>query len=455
MNFKLHNLIFVFALFSIHLIPFADSFSFETLPILLIIFCIFIFLLIDRNLLGYINNEKLIFYLIAFTIILFFKDLLLGKANIVELIKYLVGPVIYLFYRNLKKFLDINELIIFGISIFVLYLIFKFQPTPIFNFTCNYLEFFISRYQCDNTFNVTIKLLRPFLITPEPSYLSLMLSFYLILLFSLKIKVINNKKKLFIVILEILICFLIISTYSRVGLLFVFIYFLYYVNFLIKDFNFKIKKYVVPIILSSLIIMFYLNFKSNIFNDKLLNINSRNVLNIDKIFSSLDGDSNKDFLISGNKYKTTNDVLALISNKEPTGFIRILHNYISIKQSFKNNLIGYGIGSYPLIWYEHVIDLDLKYILKTNEVMANWNENKKQYVQNYFFSTLHDGGIFTSIFILLLLFKTLKKIIISKNKFNYVIFSYVIMTLFFQSPISSPYPWLALAIINFSNTKNA
>ena len=68
---------------------------------------------------------------------------------------------------------------------------------------------------------------------------------------------------------------------------------------------------------------------------------------------------------------------------------------------------------------------------------------------------LHDGGILPVILILILIFKSLVNVIKNNYVFGYVIFFYVTITFFFQSTITSPYPWLALAIILSKKQKYA
>ena len=120
--------------------------------------------------------------------------------------------------------------------------------------------------------------------------------------------------------------------------------------------------------------------------------------------------------------------------------------------------MGYGLGSYAVLWYQHAKRFDVTHLVKLNEVMYQWLpyiEEKKQYVQNYFFSILHDGGFIPAIIILILLGKSLFNIIQHNYIFGYIIFFYTFITFFFQSTISSPYPWLSLALILFNKKKHA
>ena len=150
--------------------------------------------------------------------------------------------------------------------------------------------------------------------------------------------------------------------------------------------------------------------------------------------------------------------MAIINNFEPTGFIRILHNYLSVVGSIKNNFIGNGLGSYADVWYQYVIDKDMVHLVRGNEVMMEWYPDilsKKQYVQNYMFSMLHDGGLIPIILIFTIMIQSVKKMIKNKNYFGLVILGYLSVSFFFQSSISSPYPWLALAMLYYDDEKYA
>ena len=121
------------------------------------------------------------------------------------------------------------------------------------------MEFFIARLDCSNTINLN----RPFLITPEPSYLSLMLCFYLIILNYFKRSKDYLKKN--ILFIEILMCFLIYSTSSRVGLMFLFLYLIYKI-YILKIYK---KLFVtIPLFISILFLLYfqiltYLKFKNS------------------------------------------------------------------------------------------------------------------------------------------------------------------------------------------------
>ena len=228
MNIKINKLIFVIAIFSIHLIPFAKSVSIETLPILLILFCFYIYLSTDLNVFNYIKNNELIFLLILYLVLFYATHFFGGYNNYIQLSKYLVGPVVFLFFTRIKKFFGIDELIFFGFFIIILFFIFQTRVPLIFNLSCNILEFFIARLECTTTGIANLK--RSFLITPEPSYLSLLLSYYLIVLYYFKQKIINNNnKKKIISLLEISMLLIIFSTLSRIGVFFSIIYSLFYI----------------------------------------------------------------------------------------------------------------------------------------------------------------------------------------------------------------------------------
>ena len=299
-----------------------------------------------------------------------------------------------------------------------------------------------------------------------------MLSFYLIIFNFFKVISKNKKIKILTFIVELTICYIIYSTQSRIGSLFLLIYFLYII------YNYKLHKNFLFLSIFIFILLF-LNLstiktfpynKSN-FEHKI-NSESRNILNIDVItsrYQNIVSPLKKVSCSSIQERITTayiwndscyieNNLLTVINISEPTGFIRIIHNYLSLKASIENNFLGHGLGSYSVLWYQHAKKFNVANLIKLNEVMSQWYpeiEKKKQYVQNYFFSMLHDGGILPVILILILIFKSLINVIKNNYVFGYVIFFYVIITFFFQSTITSPYPWLALAIILSKKQKYA
>ena len=456
MNIKINKLVFITSLFSIHLIPFAKSISIETLPILLLLFCYYIYLSTDQNIFNYIDKNRLIFLLIVYIVLFYSTHYFGGYNNIIELGKYLVGPIIFLLFTRLKKFFGLDEFIVFGFFIIILFIISDFRLPIIFKLTCVVYEFFISRVDC--SYAGLINLNRSPLITPEPSYLSLLLSYYLIVLYSFKQKIVtNDMKKNIISFLEVVILYIIINTQSRIGVFFTLIYILFYI---IKYNIYKnIYVYFIAIFLS--FIIFGYNYSATIFSGNYTKfdsdfslITSRSLLNIDRII---------DYYIV-NSGAPMKGLLAYINNFEPTGFIRILHNYLSVVGSIKNNFIGNGLGSYSSLWYEYAIETSLVDQLRLNEVTRDWFNpelarvniyDKKQYVQNYMFAMLHDGGLIPVILILTIMFKATIKVIKNKYNFGYVILTYLFVSFFFQSPLTSPYPWLALAMVYYSDREYA
>ncbi len=469
MDIKLNKLFFIFSIFSIHLVPFADNVRFETFPILLLLIVFYLFFIKGINLKNYVSNNQIIILLIIFLIFFYIINFWDTENNNLELIKYLIGPIIFFFLFDLKKYFGIFEILIFGVGIIFLYLIFYFKIPILFNISCNSLEFFIGRLDCSQN----IKLIRPFLITPEPSYLALMLSFYLIILNYFKKNIRSKIQKIFFFIIEIFICYIVFVTSSRVGLLFLLIYLFY------KIYSYKIYRnsfFLISLFILANYLVFFSNFnilKSTQTNFRENIIDSRNILNVDYIIHRFNNELSTlrsincgvikdEIFISPEYLKETcyikSDLLSIINVSEPTGFIRILHNYLSLKGSYKNNFLGHGLGSYSNIWYQHANDFNVAHLVKTNEVMQTWYpdiENKKQYVQNYFFSILHDGGIIPAFLILILILKSIIKIIQNNYAFGYVILAYVLITFFFQSTITSPYPWIALGLILFKNKKYA
>ncbi len=464
MEIKLNKLFLIFCIFSIHLIPFAKSISFETFPALLLLLILYIFLFENFSLKNFLERNKIVILLITY--LLFFHIYYL-EYNFIELIKYLIGPIIFLFYFNIKKYIGFNEILLFGIGIIILYLIFLIKFPILFSITCKSLEFFISRLECINPDNLA----RPFLITPEPSYLALMLSFYLIILNHFKQNLQNKYKKILLIFVELSVCYIIYTTHSRIGLFFVILYLFYFI------YNYKIylkPLFLFPISAVGIYIILFSNLSltdisASEYDEKI--ISSRNILNIDFIISRSQDNLSPFYKIQcrrierkiltdanyNDRCKIENNLLTIINVSEPTGFIRIFHNYLSFKAAFKNNFLGYGLGSYSILWYQHALKFKVDHLVKINEVMSTWKpiDEKKQYVQNYFFSILHDGGFVPAILLIILIIKSFINVFKNKYTFGYIIFFYVIITFFFQSTISSPYPWLALAIILFDRKKYA
>ena len=164
----------------------------------------------------------------------------------------------------------------------------------------------------------------------------------------------------------------------------------------------------------------FLSFQNK--NQQNFIIGSRNLLNIDQILYAAH---------NTNRY----NLLEIISQKEPTGFIRLLHNYLSIK-AFYLNPWGHGIGSYPKNWYNYAQQNNLEMMLRKNEVTMEWfNSNifkKKQYVQNYFFSILHDFGLIVSIIFLVIFAKSCLNVFRKKKISYYLMLFYLIICFFFS-----------------------
>ena len=465
MDIKLNKFLFIFFIFSIHLVPFANKVSFETFPILLLLLVCYIFFIKGINLENYINENKITFLFILYLILFFIVNFWNENNNLLELTKYLIGPIMLFFFRDFKNYFRINEILFFGFLIILLNIVFLFKIPILFNISCNSLEFFISRLDCSNSLNLN----RPFLITPEPSYLSLLLSFYLIILNFFKQNITKKKQKLYFFIVEILICYIIFSTSSRVGIFFLFFYVTYYF-YLLKLYKNIYTYFFLFGIVIYLILFLNLNFfqsSKSFYKENI--INSRNILNLDYIISRSKNNLQPLLVTDCSLIKNQiyynddschieNSLLAIINTSEPTGFIRILHNYLSLQSSFEKNLVGQGFGSYANLWYQYAKKYNVEKLLKSNEVAQKWYpnvENKKQYIQNYFFSILHDGGLIPAFLILILIYKSLINVIRNKYTFGYVIIAYIVVTFFFQSTITSPYPWLSLGLILFNEKKYA
>ena len=242
---------------------------------------------------------------------------------------------------------------------------------------------------CNNSLNLN----RPFLITPEPSYLSLMLSFYLIIFNYFREGLNIKKNKNLIYFVEIMICIIIYKTSSRVGSIFLFTYLIYNI------YKYKLFKNYYLIFLTTLILFIFFNLNNSNYNSNKKLFSGRTILNIDNIsdrFKNLISPLavtncnviNQDTGIYDKQncyYKIS--LLSIINISEPTGFVRIFHNILGFQGAYQNKFIGYGFGSYSLIWYSHAEKFNKTHLIKMSEVMSKWYpdiRNKKQYIQNYF-----------------------------------------------------------------------
>ena len=325
MNIKVDKIYFLFFLFSIHLIPFASSFTFETAPLLLIIFCIIKFLYSGENLSIQLSKDKLILLFFTSILLIFLSDVFLLQYSLLELFKILIGPFIFISYPKIKKYFGVNELILFGLFIIILYLIFKFKVPYLFDYSCGTLEFFIKRLSCENSINLST----PFLIASEPSYLSLMLSFYLLVLIFFSNNV-PKSKKIIIKFLELLIIIIIYETNSRIGTLFIIFYLAYYlmisskirfislIFFILVSLSFITQFHSYKLMGETKLINDYINSEGIVQNDEKYLVSSRRILNFNE-FIKVD---KTDINFQGS-------FLDIFSKVEPTGFIRILHNYLS------------------------------------------------------------------------------------------------------------------------------
>ena len=157
--------------------------------------------------------------------------------------------------------------------------------------------------------------------------------------------------------------------------------------------------YFLFLFLSSYILLFsnlsFLNFGKSKFNEKI--IDSRKILNVDFIIDSYtDNLSSLTKVDCGrieNKILTRfnvndtcfieNNLLTTINKSEPTGFIRIFHNYLSFMAAFNNNFLGYGLGSYAVLWYQHAKMFKVTHLVKLNEVMSEWLPNIEEKNNTY------------------------------------------------------------------------
>jgi len=423
------SLLINFSIFSIYLIPFANKVSFETFPLLLIVCSI---LIIFSNKMFKRNLDKIqisALLLLMFICLSFLYNLPSNNIALLELIKYLIGPIILFSSHQIIKNLNIKFVYYLSFFLIFLYFLLKFNVPILFNFACDFLEFFIARYDCSNFDNLK----SPFLITPEPSYLALFLGF-IILIINLMKKNQNYKKNLHnFLIIEFLLLFIILDTQSRIGYIVLFILFFNY--FFLNNYF----KYLLTIL-----VVIYITFIFQL--DK-----SRTIGRLISIQNSMD-------YIQLSRNVDSKTLIEQINYSEPTGAIRIIHNLLSVYGFYNSDIIyGHGPGSYSKKWFNDYSNrLNLQDILKKNEVMSRWDlPNKKQYVQNYFFSILHDCGLIVSLLFLYLVYLGFKNIIKSNNKIYYCLFAYIILCFFYQTQITNPMPWLGLSILLYANKKKS
>ena len=429
-----------YAIFLIYLIPFSQSqkINFETFPILLLISSIFITLYIKK--LKFDKYEKIILLLILSLILVYLLHIFkFEKVSILLLIKILVCPIIFLSTYQIIRNINIFHLSSMTIFLFTLFLIFKFKPPYIFENVCNFLSFFIGRMDCTNTIN----LYKPFLITPEPSYLSLMCFFLIILIefFILKYTKFKNHKlnyHLKFISLQILLLIIMISTDSRSIYIFILPLFLFKI--------FSINKKLTPILFIILII-----------GISLTNISRINNLTNDIILvlkKTLFEKSNKKIIEMPNnviRYKNFDYFLAMSNQLEPTGMIRINFNILSISGFLSSNiLIGNGSGHFIENWQKIADKNNFSQIMiNNNEVVKKWDNfyTKKQNPQNYFFLILNDYGLIPILILMTLIFKALSNVNKKTLTFDMCAIVFLIYCFFYQGQITNPHHWIILSLL--------
>ena len=292
---------------------------------------------------------------------------------------------------------------------------------------------------CTNTIN----LYKPFLITPEPSYLSLMCFFLIILIefFILKYTKFKNHKlnyHLKFISLQILLLIIMISTDSRSIYIFILPLFLFKI--------FSINKKLTPILFIILII-----------GISLTNISRINNLTNDIILvlkKTLFEKSNKKIIEMPNnviRYKNFDYFLAMSNQLEPTGMIRINFNILSISGFLSSNiLIGNGSGHFIENWQKIADKNNFSQIMiNNNEVVKKWDNfyTKKQNPQNYFFLILNDYGLIPILILMTLIFKALSNVNKKTLTFDMCAIVFLIYCFFYQGQITNPHHWIILSLL--------
>ncbi len=428
-----------YSIFLIYLIPFSESqkINFETFPILLLLSSMLIIFYIKK--LKFDKNEKLVLLFILSLIFVFSLHLFkFEKVSTLLFIKILVCPIIFLSAYQIIRNINIFHLSSITIFLFTIFLTFKLKPPYIFEKVCDFLSFFIGRLQCINTNNLD----KPFLITPEPSYLSMM-CFFLIILIEfciLKYSRLKNHKLNFyskFISLQILLVIIMLSTDSRSAYLFLIPLFLFKIFLITKKF--------IPILFVILILSI-----------PLINISRINHLTEDititlkKTFEKKD----KKIVRMPNSVITYNNFdyfLAISNHLEPTGMFRINLNILSIYGFLNSNiLIGNGSGFFKNNW-QKIADKNnyTRIMMNNNEVVLRWKDfyTKKQNPQNYFFLILSDYGMVPILILMVLIFKTFKNCSKKTLTLDICAIIFLVYSFFYQGQITNPHQWIILSLM--------
>ena len=440
-NFQKFLLGFAFySFFLIYFIPFSQSqkVNFETFPILLLLSSILIIIYIKK--LKFHKYEKIILLFISSIILVYLLHLFkFEKVSTLSLIKILICPIIFLSTYQIIRNINIFHLSSMTVFLFTLFLIFKFKPPYIFENICNFLSFFIGRMDCANTINLN----KPFLITPEPSYLSLMCFFLIILIefFILKYSKFENHKLnyyLKFISLQVLLLIIMISTDSRSIYIFLLPLFLFKIS--------SINKKLLPILFFILIICISL---TNI--SRITNLAADVVLIVKKTLFEKNKEKIVEMPNSVIKYKNFDYFLAISNQLEPTGMLRINLNILSIHSFLSSNiLIGNGSGHFLENWQKIADKSNLTKIMTNNsEVVRKWENfyTKKQNPQNYFFLILNDYGIIPILILMILIFKALRNVNKTTLTFDFCAIFFLIYCFFYQGQITNPHHWIILSLL--------
>ena len=441
-RYKFFFTISFYSLFLIYLVPFAKkiNFNFETFPAIalflsLLIILFFKDLIIDKN------NKIIFLLMLSFIFIFVIQIFYIKNVSYVTLLKVLICPIIFLTSNIILKNVSFKNICLVVFSLIGLFLIFKLKPPYIFEISCNSISFFIGRLDCTNLSNLQ----KPFLITPEPSYLSMMSFFLIIIIEFLYLKNAKRKKLNYYIkctSLQILLLFLMIQTDSRS--IYVFI-----IPFILTKIL-AINKKFFPIIIIFLVTIFSATNVSrinNVFDDAriiLQDITLNKNENVRKNPQSID------------KYNSFMYFLATANHLEPTGMLRVNLNLLSINGFLNSNIfLGNGSGSFKDNWQVYADKTKLTKIMKNeNEVIKKWDNyyDKEQSPQNYFFLVLHDFGIIPIFIILLLLLKSVKNFDKKTITIDLPILFFVIYCFFYQGQITNPHHWIILSLMLNKNS---
>jgi len=349
-------------------------------------------------------------YLFIFILLLYVTWQVLYTKTIltpvVEFFKYLIGPIIFLAIRSTNYSIRyrVIKLVVYFISgVAVLNLVFPSAYDLLF-------RFLIPRFSGNQVGGVRgINIL-----TPEPSYFSI---FQIILLATIEKQIGDeNSGEMKGGLLKLKYIVIVLSLFTKSALVI-----LLSLIFLIPNFkNIKLKKvflalFIIIPITGVLIFFFY---RENRFFEVIALVYD---------------------LLQDNSF----DLSYFLINQEASGGTRIIVNFLAIGSLFINPFGG-GLGSFSALMQSYALFYNID--LTNHELLNPFTENKV-YPSTYFASLCNDIGILAFLLFPIILINRQKK----DKAFSIKISLLLLVTMFFQSQLTSPAFWYIIAISKFDN----